>query len=384
MTNTTDDRIRDSRYPHQTPERSDFGSDEDFHAALMRFYKGQAELTERFFEALPFAAISTLHDGTIVYANTAAQMLFRLTKSDLTRHKANDFLFDADGRPIGAEIGRRVMKGEAIRQEAVYVKSDEGPADLRMLSVAPVLVQGTQTLARAIGFFLDPSTCERENESLCVLNHGLQDAIDSKNEELERLREEIADLRVQVRTDEMTGVMNKPAFSREARLRIEEQRRRRGSAGLLFLDPDDFKALNDTFGHDIGDQLIQELASRGRVIAERHGGLFARFGGDEFYALFVGDLDGTSFERIAGEFADALPFVYEAENIETRTLQSFRVGVSVGGCYRTAGVIPDFRLLQKEADRAMYECKRSGKGVDRPKPYVIRFAPAISSKPPVL
>ncbi len=382
MTNTPDGRIRSSRYPHQVPEKAAFETEAAFDAALMHYYRGQAELVERFFEALPFPALSTLHDGTIVYANAPAQILLRLTKSDLSRHKANEFLFDADEKSIGLEIGRRLMRGEAIRQEAVYVRSGEGHLDLRMLSVAPVLVQGTQTLARAIGFFMDPSASEHESAILRALNCEMKDALTSKDGELARLRAENGNLLVQTRTDEMTGVMNKPAFAHEARLRIEEQRRCRGSVGLFFLDPDDFKLINDTYGHDIGDELIQVLASRGRVIAEKHEGLFARFGGDEFYALFT-ELDALSFERIAAEFAEELPFEYEAENIDTRVLETFRVGVSVGGCYRAAGAIPDFRLLQKEADRAMYECKRDGKGPDRLKSYVLRFSNALSSKPPI-
>ncbi|MCC6563602.1 sensor domain-containing diguanylate cyclase [Candidatus Uhrbacteria bacterium] len=382
MTNTADDKIRDSRYPHQMPEQEGFDTPESFETALMRYYKGQAELTERFFEALPFAAISTLHDGTVVYANSPAQLLFGLTKADLARHKANDFLFDADGNSIGVEIGRRLTKGQIIRQEAVYVRASEGESSLRMLSVTPVFASGTQTLVRAIGFFMDPSACEHENVTLRTLNQELQTALVAKEDELERLRVEASSLRVQVDTDDLTGVMNKPAFSRNARMRIEEQRRKRGSAGLLFLDPDDFKLLNDTYGHDIGDELIQELASRGRLIAEKYGGLFARFGGDEFYALFT-DLDATKFEMIVGEFAETMPFETEAENAKTRIREKFRVGVSFGGCFRTSGVIPDLRLLLKEADRAMYDCKESGKGIDRPKPYVVSFSHAqSSSKPP--
>lgn len=383
MTETPDDKIRDSRYPHKAPDQSTYATQEAYASALMNYFRGQSELVDRFFEALPFASLSTLHDGTIVYANAPAQLLFRLTKSDLTRHRANDLLFDAEGKSIGDDIGRRLMRGEVIRQEAVYVRSGEGPLELRMLSVAPVLVHSTQTLVRAIGFFMDPSVCEHESASLRVLNKEMQTVLDAKDEELERLREENADLLVRVSTDEMTGVMNKSAFGREARLRIEEQRRRRGSAGLLFLDPDDFKLINDTYGHDFGDELIQELASRGRVIAEKHDGLFARFGGDEFYTLFTDIGEGT-FKQIVNEFADALPFESKAENIRTRVLESFRIGVSIGGCYRTAGVIPDFRVLQNEADRAMYECKNSGKGVDRPKPYVVSFGHNTPpSKPPV-
>ncbi len=379
---TTDDKIRDSRYPHAQPVRSDFGNEADFAAALMIFYRGQSELTERFFEALPFAAVSTLGDGTIVYANAAAHVLFGLTEADLLTRRANDFLFDAKGNRMGGEIGKSVAQGEAIRQRAVFVRGHEGGEPvLRMLSTAPVYAENTLNLVRVIGFFMDPSACEHENASLRTLNQELNHALRSKDEDLVRLREENASLRALTLNDELTGVLNKSGFFREARQRIEKQRRQRGSAGVLFLDPDVFKRINDTYGHDVGDQVLQLIASRGRDVIEMYGGLFARFGGDEFFALIDGELDGTAFEKIASELAAALPFDYEAENLEARQVEQFRVEVSVGGSFRGGGAIPDFGVLRKDADSAMYECKRSRKAGEG-KAYIIRFGHVISSKPP--
>jgi diguanylate cyclase (GGDEF)-like protein/PAS domain S-box-containing protein len=377
------DQHRDSRYPAKMPERDKFGSDAEYDRAMRIYWEGQATLAQVIFAASSSAVVVTFPDGFIAYANLAAQKLFGLTSDDLARHRATDFLFDADRRPIGKGIAERLSKGESIRDETVYVKRHSGQYEMYTMVVQPVFAPGTSdVLVRVFGTFSDPTPAERENASLRTLNRDLKNALETKDGELARLRQENEELQVRVCTDEMTGVMNKSAFSRDARQRIEEQRRRRGSAGLLFLDPDDFKSINDTYGHDFGDELIQELASRGRVIAEKYGGLFARFGGDEFYALFTG-LDAVKFEMIIGEFSEALPFNAEAEAIHSGIRSRFHVGVAFGGCFRTAGVIPDLRILIAEADRAMYECKRSGKGADRLKSYMINFSQSQSSKPPI-
>ncbi len=365
-----EDEIIRKRYPHAAPDRSAHDTEEDYRNALMRFYESQAELTTWIFETLPYPVVSTLHDGTIAFANVHAQQLLGLTCDELTRHKALEFLYDADGHPIGESMGHRIAAREMIRQEAVYVQRPDGRRELRILTVTPIRAPGLQTIVRAVGIFQDPTICERELESLRVLNEQLTSAFDGLKEDVERYK-------LMAYTDHMTGVMNKPAFSRDARQRIAEQRRRRGSVGFLFLDPDDFKQLNDTYGHDHGDELIQQLASRGRILAEKHGGILGRFGGDEFYALFT-DLAATSFEKIVDEFAKAMPFDSEAANIRTGVWHRFHIDVSFGGSFRSAGVIPDLRILLKEADKAMLECK-DRKGVDRDKPYLIYFDSPIHS-----
>lgn len=368
------DSIR-ARYPHEAPKREDFGTDEAYAEALMRYYKGQAELTEGFFSAIPFAAITTLGDGTIAYANAQAQQLFGLTPADFVRHQANDFLHDADGNPIGVQIGRRVAAGEVIRQEAVYVRRPDGRRELRLLSVAPVFMPGTLHLARAIGLFLDPGPLERELETLRVLNKTLHDALDRANED-------VNEYRVLAYTDEMTGLHNKRAFSEIARPAIEDARRKNRSVAIFFFDPDEFKEKNDRYGHSVGDELIRELAGRLRDVSDSYGGTVARFGGDEFYALFL-DTDKDKFEEIAKAFAFTLRFSYDAVNAESRLVETFLMTVSIGGVLRSGATIPDLGKLCAEADKAMYECKKGGKGETKTLPYVLRLPRVLSSKPPL-
>ncbi len=369
---TPSDRIRE-RYPYAHPSRQTFGTEEAYNEARSRFHEAQAELTDLFLNALPSAAVSTQHDGVIVYANSQAQQLLGLTPSDLTRHRANDFLFDADGQPIGFSIGRRVAGGEAIRQETVYVKRPDGRREMRVLTVAPVFAPGTQTLIRAVGLFHDPTTAERENESLRSLNRRLTE----KSTADEALVEE---LRALAFYDEMTGVMNKRAFAERARPAIEEERRRRGSIALFFFDPDEFKEKNDLYGHRAGDELIREIAGILHEVVDRHQGLLARYGGDEFCAFFRAP-DPERFQRIADELAKATCFEFEARNPRTREPETFPMTVSIGGVLRAGGNIPDLGDLLEEADAAMFDCKASRKGGAEAKPYVLRF-PRQTSLPP--
>lgn len=375
MTDSIDSRIRDSRYPHEAPVESGYDSKEAYDAARMIFYRGQAELTERFFEAVPFAAISTLHDGTIVYANAPAQLLFRLTKADLTRHRAVDYLYDADGHAIGSKIGARVASGEIIRQEAVYVRVADHEPVLRMLSVTPVLIPGTQTLARAIGLLMDPSPCELENQSLASLNRGLNESLRTKGEEADRFR-------VMAYTDDMTGVPNKRAFWESLRDVLDEVRRKGEPFALFAFDPDGFKGLNDTYGHRAGDNLVRVVAARLRHVTEMYEGFVARVGGDEFCAYFRG-MDANDYAQVGKRFAEAMNFQFEVKDKVTRERSYITVSVSIGGTHRMPGdVIPEPGDLCEEADEAMYESKASGSGLAKTRPVVLRSAPTIVSTYP--
>jgi diguanylate cyclase (GGDEF)-like protein len=372
---TITDSIR-ARYPHETPVRESFASDAEYTEAVLRYFKGQAELTEGFFSAIPFAAVTTLGDGAIAYANSMAQQLFGLTPADWPRHRATEFLHDAEGNPVGEGIGKRVAGGEVLRQEAVYVRRPDGRHEMRLLSIAPVFMPGTRNLARAIGLFQDPGPLEHELESLRVLNRTLRESFQTVQTRAEEFR-------VLAYTDDMTGLMNKRAFSEMARPAIEEARRKNTSIGLFFFDPDCFKERNDTYGHAVGDELIREIAIRLREVAERHGGTVARFGGDEFYALFQGK-NAEELDRVAQDFAATTRFTYEAENLESHREESFELVLSIGGVLRIGSVIPDLGPLLKEADKAMFESKRSGRGPAKEKPYVLRLPRLASSLPPTV
>ncbi len=154
---------------------------------------------------------------------------------------------------------------------------------------------------------------------------------------------EIKDERALARTDELTGLPNRRRFI-TALDALKER-----NAILLLLDLDGFKKVNDTLGHDAGDELLRQISVRfARQIPK--GDLLARLGGDEFGAIIYGDT------RHGIEVAHSLraSLAYPAEIGS----HSVTLGVSIGAISNDSK--PE---LMRRADEAMYEAKRSGLGI---------------------
>lgn len=153
----------------------------------------------------------------------------------------------------------------------------------------------------------------------------------------------ISSERALARTDELTGLANRRKFLAE----LEIFRKSEGS--LLILDLDGFKEINDTFGHDVGDQLLRQVATRfSRALPSN--ALLARLGGDEFGALIRGSEGFDS--ALALRATLSYPFTIAANQV--------KLDVSIGEALNDPDK-PSNELLHR-ADLAMYEAKRSGAG----------------------
>jgi diguanylate cyclase (GGDEF)-like protein len=154
-------------------------------------------------------------------------------------------------------------------------------------------------------------------------------------------------------TDALTGCMNRRAF--EMRLRREWRiARRRGSMlALLAIDIDNFKVINDTRGHPVGDQVLQELAEIMRTTA-RETDSIARLGGDEFVILLpdAGWQGATTFAERLRRNVDDHDFG------DDRTLD---VTISVGVALARGGDDVTSEYLLEEADRSLYKAKEGGR-----------------------
>ena len=162
-----------------------------------------------------------------------------------------------------------------------------------------------------------------------------------------------ASLHSQARTDALTGLPNRRLFTESLSLSIAMARRQRGILGLLYIDLDGFKLVNDSLGHGIGDLLLCEVATRlsARV---RDSDTLARVGGDEF-TVILRSLDQI---RSAGLVADSLleslskPFCVEGHEIS--------IGASIGISTLNDSQADGTELL-RQADSAMYAAKRGGR-----------------------
>lgn len=133
---------------------------------------------------------------------------------------------------------------------------------------------------------------------------------------------------------------------------MAQARRQNHLVALLFVDLDGFKPVNDTFGHDAGDALLQEVARRMQTLV-RESDLVVRLGGDEFLMLLTGIAAPASAERVANALITALaePVLFNGHTL--------RVSPSIGvGLYPDHGDTVD--ALIKHADEAMYRSKKAG------------------------
>ncbi|WP_327431932.1 putative bifunctional diguanylate cyclase/phosphodiesterase [Streptomyces sp. NBC_01236] len=164
--------------------------------------------------------------------------------------------------------------------------------------------------------------------------------------------------------DPLTDLPNRALFTQRVQQALSGRRSTdRGAAArgtaVLFIDLDGFKAVNDTIGHQAGDELLVQAARRLQD-SVRHGDTAARLGGDEFAALIVGDgtRDRTARERHILELADRLrvrlsqPYAIDGNDV--------RVAASIGVAFAEPGL--GAGELQRNADLAMYRAKAAGKG----------------------
>ncbi len=166
-------------------------------------------------------------------------------------------------------------------------------------------------------------------------------------------------LRQAAEEDSLTGVYNRATFRRHLAAAIDCAPHQRSA--VLFLDLDDFKPVNDQFGHAAGDAVLQVVTQRLRAVV-RPDDLVARLGGDEFGVLLVADDSIAGLSAVARRIVDALTTPISLGPIVGGDLSDQRVSVSVsvGAAYVTGGETVD-QVLGR-ADRLMYEAKRAGGG----------------------
>ena len=155
----------------------------------------------------------------------------------------------------------------------------------------------------------------------------------------------------EARTDALTGLLNRRAFYERAEEEIGRARRSGAPLVLAYLDVDDFKGVNDRFGHETGDRVLMALA-RALSRSVRSTDAIARLGGDEFAVLFP-DADGEATAALAAQLEVAV--ARELGTLETT------VGVSIGLAPWTPSLegLDDFL---RSADSGMYRVKARRKG----------------------
>ena len=274
----------------------------------------------------------TMPDGRVLAANPAACAILRLSEAEICRLGRAGLVDMSDPR-TRAFIRQRAVTGSA-RGEATMRRGD---GELFTADISSTIFTGAHGEPRASVIFRDvtPQTTVREQ-------------LEEKTRELRQLAEE----------DELTGLRNRRGFADACATRLAFAFREQVCVTALYLDIDDLKAINDTYGHRVGDAVIANL---GRAIAGelRSIDVAARVGGDEFVALLYAS-DATS----AGAIVDRILQRADAARGDLPTA-TFSAGTATreptAGPTETdpADALDD--LLQL-ADRRMYEHKAAKRG----------------------
>jgi diguanylate cyclase (GGDEF)-like protein len=193
---------------------------------------------------------------------------------------------------------------------------------------------------------------------LLLWNRALRRAVAQRTEALQKELAERQRLETRLRTlaehDPLTGLMNRAALTEALRRSLALAARQKWSVAVVFVDLDQFKAVNDTLGHAAGDELLRQIASRLQGCL-RESDLLGRLGGDEFIVVAEALHDGP---RNAIELTDKLlaqmkrPFAVGGRSIDA----GFSAGIAI---FPGDGDTPE--ALIAHADAAMYQAKQQGR-----------------------
>ena len=154
--------------------------------------------------------------------------------------------------------------------------------------------------------------------------------------------------------DPLTGLVNRRSLIQQLEHAVAHADRHQGEFALLYLDLDTFKQVNDTLGHEVGDELLRLVAAR-LLAAVRVSDVVARLGGDEFVVLLEGKGAHANAARVARKIQQAHTKPFEINGLLVQTSTSIGIGLYPQDADSAA-------VLMKNADTAMYHAKQHKRG----------------------
>lgn len=264
-------------------------------------------------------------EGRIVEANPQAERMLGCESGALVGANAHELFHETSGVQASDECPmlRVVRTGVTFRSEDEVFRHRDGSGLHVGVSAAPLVVDGR--IEGAVIVFRDIT-------------------------DIRAYQQEIRELAFR---DEVTGLPNRRVFADRLDLAIANADRRAAPVAVMFLDLDDFKRINDDYGHDVGDAFLRAIAGR---IAEglRGSDTLARYGGDEFVVLLPEVNGPEEAEAVAHRILGALGEPIEVGGFMLRASSSIGIALRMDG--------EDAETLLASADAAMYEAKQAGPG----------------------
>ncbi len=315
----------------------------------------------RLLEKLPAGAYTCDPEGLITYFNQPAVQLWgRAPKlgDPVDRFCGSFRLFSPAGSPIAHD---RCWMALALETDGEYNGREiviERPDGRRLtaLAYANPIHDESGKLIGALNVLVDISERKRSEQQLKRRVAERTAELEAINEELRRhiaeRRALESQLEYQASHDHLTDLPNKASFYENLGRALARARRQGGKVALLFLDLDDFKFVNDTLGHQIGDRVLVEVAERLKGCL-RGADTAARLGGDEFAVVLEDVADASEAIKVAERFQAKLRAPLDLQ--EHRLFATASIGIAVGAEERP-------EELLRAADMAMYQAKGKGKG----------------------
>jgi len=303
-----------------------------------RLLSNRTELLTSIFEHAPLAIVMIDSRGAIVRVNNVVRTLLGYTAAELV------------GKPVEVLIDDHLRTRHQRRRQSYL----QHPTTRAMGSGLDLHARHRDGRLIPVEIGLSPVQVGRETYILAsVMDLSNRKAIEQERAAMAETLREMA------YHDPLTGLYNRRALSEQLeagleRLALTEDPR---LGGLLFIDMDHFKEINDSLGHDVGDLLLKEVARRLKACV-REGDTVARLGGDEFVVMVEplgASLPGASeqIHRLAAQLLEALDAPYLLE--QHRCVSTPSIGGTLFGRGDQVGAI------FKRADDAMYEVKKNGR-----------------------
>ena len=293
---------------------------------VLRRGHAQVQATEarlkEFLEGANDLIFSVKPDGQFLYANRAWERVLGFDRSNISELSLENIL-DADMRiKCMAEI-EKATRGEKIEPLEGRLKTEAGGA---------VDIEGT-------------ITCSFQNEEAGAVWVICRDISARKTAQDQ--------LHFMAHHDQLTGLPNRLLFADRLRQAQALAKREKHLCGVLYLDLDRFKIINDTLGHAVGDVLLQEVGKR-LLSCVREVDAVARIGGDEFSIVLVNLNNVLDAEQVATKILKALAKPVQADEHEIFITTSIGISVYPNHDDDTEGLL-------KKADVAMYQAKDQGR-----------------------
>jgi diguanylate cyclase (GGDEF)-like protein/PAS domain S-box-containing protein len=286
---------------------------------------------------------------------------------DHIRSNCDDFDFVyKDDREILSQVYSDLEMGDIWQTEYRMVRADGEILWVREMGKSFLYQDDIEE--QSIGVVLDISDRKKEEINLMKIRENLEHEVTERTSELDRtvklLKSEVeekkkiaAKLQHLANHDPLTGLPGIRLCMDRLSHALAIAVRNRETCAIMFLDVDNFKAINDNHGHQYGDEVLKIIAGRFQAVV-READTVARIGGDEFLVILSGVPATSVVERIAAKLIEETSKVVCVEG------HDFNLGLSIGiALYPVNGSDAD-ELIQA-ADKAMYQAKKNGRNCFR-------------------